>query len=76
MPDVSGESHAGSDKRSPADAKTGSFVQHSRPGWDDRGKSLSREVLEARKAIVEFLLINHPLDCPVCDQAGNAICRT
>ena len=30
----------------------------------------SAEVLEARKAIVEFLLINHPLDCPVCDQAG------
>lgn len=30
----------------------------------------SPEVLEARKAIVEFLLINHPLDCPVCDQAG------
>jgi NADH-quinone oxidoreductase subunit G len=30
----------------------------------------SAEVLEARKGIVEFLLINHPLDCPVCDQAG------
>ena len=30
----------------------------------------SHEVVEARKAIVEFLLINHPLDCPVCDQAG------
>jgi NADH-quinone oxidoreductase subunit G len=30
----------------------------------------SPEVLDARKAIVEFLLINHPLDCPVCDQAG------
>lgn len=30
----------------------------------------SPEVLEARKAVVEFLLINHPLDCPVCDQAG------
>jgi NADH-quinone oxidoreductase subunit G len=30
----------------------------------------SPEVLEARKAIVEFLLMNHPLDCPVCDQAG------
>jgi NADH-quinone oxidoreductase subunit G len=30
----------------------------------------SPEVLEARKAITEFLLINHPLDCPVCDQAG------
>jgi NADH-quinone oxidoreductase subunit G len=28
------------------------------------------EVLETRKAVVEFLLINHPLDCPVCDQAG------
>src|SRR6476661_7760656 len=27
-------------------------------------------VLEARKGVVEFLLINHPLDCPVCDQAG------
>lgn len=32
--------------------------------------STSHEVLETRKAIVEFLLINHPLDCPVCDQAG------
>ncbi len=30
----------------------------------------SPEVLEARKGVVEFLLINHPLDCPVCDQAG------
>jgi NADH-quinone oxidoreductase subunit G len=30
----------------------------------------SPEVLETRNGIVEFLLINHPLDCPVCDQAG------
>ncbi len=30
----------------------------------------SKEVIDTRKAIVEFLLINHPLDCPVCDQAG------
>ncbi len=30
----------------------------------------SPEVLEARKGVVEFLLLNHPLDCPVCDQAG------
>lgn len=30
----------------------------------------SPDVVEARKAIVEMLLINHPLDCPVCDQAG------
>jgi NADH-quinone oxidoreductase subunit G len=31
---------------------------------------LSPEVLEARAGVVEFLLLNHPLDCPVCDQAG------
>ena len=30
----------------------------------------SPEVIEARKGIVEMLLINHPLDCPICDQAG------
>ena len=30
----------------------------------------SPEVVEARKGVVEMLLINHPLDCPICDQAG------
>jgi NADH-quinone oxidoreductase subunit G len=30
----------------------------------------SPEVLDARKGVVELLLINHPLDCPICDQAG------
>ncbi|MBP6793711.1 MAG: (2Fe-2S)-binding protein [Saprospiraceae bacterium] len=30
----------------------------------------SPDVLDARKGITEILLINHPLDCPVCDQAG------
>ena len=25
---------------------------------------------EARQGVLEFLLINHPLDCPICDQAG------
>lgn len=30
----------------------------------------SPEVVEARKGVVEILLINHPLDCPICDQAG------
>ena len=30
----------------------------------------SPEVIEARKGVTEFLLINHPLDCPICDQAG------
>jgi NADH-quinone oxidoreductase subunit G len=32
--------------------------------------STSEKVLDARKGVVEFLLINHPLDCPICDQAG------
>lgn len=27
-------------------------------------------VLKARESILEFLLLNHPLDCPICDQAG------
>ncbi|MBT8421138.1 MAG: NADH-quinone oxidoreductase subunit NuoG [Gammaproteobacteria bacterium] len=27
-------------------------------------------VLAAQKAVMEFLLINHPLDCPICDQGG------
>ena len=30
----------------------------------------SERVQEGRGGVVEFLLINHPLDCPVCDQAG------
>jgi NADH-quinone oxidoreductase subunit G len=30
----------------------------------------SPEIVEARAGVVEFLLINHPLDCPICDQAG------
>src|SRR6476660_10231015 len=34
-------------------------------------KNITREkVIDARKGVVEFLLINHPLDCPICDQAG------
>ena len=30
----------------------------------------SEKVTDARNGVVEFLLINHPLDCPICDQAG------
>ncbi|HCA78888.1 MAG TPA: NADH-quinone oxidoreductase subunit G [Bacteroidetes bacterium] len=33
-------------------------------------KTQSDRVLQARKAVMEFLLINHPLDCPICDEAG------
>ncbi len=30
----------------------------------------SPKVIEAQEAVMEFLLINHPLDCPICDEAG------
>jgi NADH-quinone oxidoreductase subunit G len=30
----------------------------------------SQRVVNAREAVMEFLLINHPLDCPICDEAG------
>ncbi|HKY96699.1 MAG TPA: 2Fe-2S iron-sulfur cluster-binding protein [Gemmatimonadaceae bacterium] len=30
----------------------------------------NERTLEARKGVLEFLLINHPLDCPICDQSG------
>ncbi len=33
-------------------------------------KTLSPMVKKAREGVMEFLLINHPLDCPICDQGG------
>ena len=33
-------------------------------------KTTSEKVLKARNAVMEYLLLNHPLDCPICDQAG------
>lgn len=36
-------------------------------------RTMTPAVLQARKDILELLLINHPLDCPVCDKAGE--CR-
>src|SRR3546814_1020465 len=30
----------------------------------------SEKVKKAREGVMEFLLINHPLDCPICDQGG------
>ncbi len=38
-------------------------------GMEVASKS-SEEVVKARAGVVEFLLLNHPLDCPICDQAG------
>jgi NADH-quinone oxidoreductase subunit G len=33
-------------------------------------KTRTPECLRNRKSVLEFLLLNHPLDCPVCDQSG------
>jgi NADH-quinone oxidoreductase subunit G len=36
-------------------------------------RTAGKLVEECRRGVMEFLLINHPLDCPICDQAGE--CR-
>ncbi len=44
-----------------------------RPGRDGEPPEIftkSPMVKKAREGVMEFLLINHPLDCPICDQAG------
>ncbi|HZX26307.1 MAG TPA: NADH-quinone oxidoreductase subunit NuoG, partial [Telluria sp.] len=33
-------------------------------------KTASDRAVQAQRSVMEFLLINHPLDCPICDQAG------
>ena len=33
-------------------------------------KTRSKLAIAAQKSVMEFLLINHPLDCPICDQGG------
>ena len=48
-------------------------VKDLRPGPDGTPpvvKTNSPMVKKAREGVMEFLLINHPLDCPICDQAG------
>jgi NADH-quinone oxidoreductase subunit G len=47
-------------------ASCGTTVQD---GMEVKNKT-SEKVMDACKGIVEMLLANHPLDCPVCDQAG------
>lgn len=66
------------------DPKTQSYVKEKKPklvpacqqpaaeGMVIRADS-SEFVLKARAAVQEFLLLNHPVDCPICDQAGE--CR-
>jgi len=48
-------------------------VKDLRPGPDGQPPAVrtnSPMVKKAREGVMEFLLINHPLDCPICDQGG------
>ena len=48
-------------------------VRDLRPGKDGEPPQVrtnSAMVKKAREGVMEFLLINHPLDCPICDQGG------
>ena len=48
-------------------------VKDLRPGKDGEPplvRTNSPMVKKAREGVMEFLLINHPLDCPICDQGG------
>lgn len=48
-------------------------VRDLRPGPEGQPpevKTKSPMVKKAREGVMEFLLINHPLDCPICDQGG------
>jgi NADH-quinone oxidoreductase subunit G len=48
-------------------------VRDLRPGPNGEPPELftrTRMVKKAREGVMEFLLINHPLDCPICDQGG------
>ncbi len=48
-------------------------VRDLRPGKDGEApmvRTNSPMVKKAREGVMEFLLINHPLDCPICDQGG------
>jgi NADH-quinone oxidoreductase subunit G len=48
-------------------------VNDLRPGLDGTPPTIitdSETVKKAREGVLEFLLINHPLDCPICDQGG------
>jgi NADH-quinone oxidoreductase subunit G len=45
-------------------------LRPNKDGTPPRIETNSPTVREARKGVMEFLLANHPLDCPICDQGG------
>lgn len=40
------------------------------PGMVIKTQKTSPKIKKAQEGVLEFMLINHPLDCPICDQAG------
>ena len=55
-------------RRRPAPWRSGSAPRPERRAA--RVLTKSPMVKKAREGVMEFLLINHPLDCPICDQGG------
>ncbi len=51
-------------------AQTVADMRPNRDGSAPRINTATEYVKKAREGVMEFLLINHPLDCPICDQGG------
>jgi NADH-quinone oxidoreductase subunit G len=51
-------------------ALTVNDLRPNRDGTPAHIRTNSETVKKAREGVMEFLLINHPLDCPICDQGG------
>ncbi len=51
-------------------AQTVNDLRPNRDGSPNVVHTTSPTVKKAREGVMEFLLINHPLDCPICDQGG------
>jgi NADH-quinone oxidoreductase subunit G len=52
------------------DAEAGARLCDAGDQGHDRAHTQSEKAIKAQKGVMEFLLINHPLDCPICDQGG------
>jgi NADH dehydrogenase/NADH:ubiquinone oxidoreductase subunit G len=52
------------------DAEAGAGLRHAGDGRHEGQHTAATAALEAQRNVMEFLLINHPLDCPICDQGG------
>src|ERR1700760_3459711 len=51
-------------------AQTVGDMRPNADGTPPKVETKSPRAIKARNGVMEFLLINHPLDCPICDQGG------